>query len=396
MDAQKVSGGMSLTLTEEHEAMRQAVRDFARKEIIPIAAEFDESGEFPHETIKKMSQMGLMGIEVPEEYGGAGMDTIAYVLAMEEIAKADVSHSTIMSVNNSLFCHGIYKFGTEELKQKYLKPVASGEKIGAYSLTEPMSGSDAGNMKSRAVLSDDGKHYIINGRKSWVTSGPVADYIVLFTMTEPEKKHNGITAFVIDTTLPGFSPGKKEPKMGIRASATSELIFEDYKCPVENVLGEVGKGFKIAMTVLDAGRIGIASQALGVAEAAYEAALDYARQREAFGAAIGTFQMIQQKIADMKTRIEASRLLIYNAAMVKERSKTTGERYTTEASMAKLFASETAMFCAHQSLQIHGGMGYSKEMPIERYFRDAKITEIYEGTSEIQRMVIARNELGLR
>jgi alkylation response protein AidB-like acyl-CoA dehydrogenase len=396
MDMQKVSGGMSLALTEEHEALQQAVRDFARKEIIPIAAEFDESGDFPIETIRKMAAMGLMGIEVPEEYGGAGMDTIAYVLAMEEIAKADVSHSTIMSVNNSLFCHGIYKFGTEELKQKYLKPVASGEKIGAYSLTEPMSGSDAGNMKSRATLSDDGKHYIINGRKSWVTSGPVADYVVLFVMTEPEKRHNGITAFVIETNQPGFSPGKKEPKMGIRASATSELIFEDYQCPVENVLGEVGKGFKIAMTVLDAGRIGIASQALGVAEAAYEAALDYARQREAFGAAIGTFQMIQQKIADMKTRIEASRLLIYNAAMAKERSKHTGERYTTEASMAKLFASETAMFCAHQSLQIHGGMGYSREMPIERYFRDAKITEIYEGTSEIQRLVIARNELGLR
>jgi alkylation response protein AidB-like acyl-CoA dehydrogenase len=396
MDMQKVSGGMSLALTEEHEALQQAVRDFARKEIIPIAAEFDESGDFPIETIRKMAAMGLMGIEVPEEYGGAGMDTIAYVLAMEEIAKADVSHSTIMSVNNSLFCHGIYKFGTEELKQKYLKPVASGEKIGAYSLTEPMSGSDAGNMKSRATLSDDGKHYIINGRKSWVTSGPVADYVVLFVMTEPEKRHNGITAFVIETNQPGFSPGKKEPKMGIRASATSELIFEDYQCPVENVLGEVGKGFKIAMTVLDAGRIGIASQALGVAEAAYEAALDYARQREAFGAAIGTFQMIQQKIADMKTRIEASRLLIYNAAMAKERSKHTGERYTTEASMAKLFASETAMFCAHQSLQIHGGMGYSREMPIERYFRDAKITEIYEGTSEIQRLVIARQELGLR
>jgi alkylation response protein AidB-like acyl-CoA dehydrogenase len=396
MDTPKVSTGMSLTLTEEHEALQQAVRDFARKEIIPIAAEFDESGEFPYETIKKMSAMGLMGIEIPEEYGGAGMDTIAYVLAMEEIAKADVSHSTIMSVNNSLFCHGIYKFGTEALKQKYLKPVASGEKIGAYSLTEPMSGSDAGNMKSRAVLSDDGKHYILNGRKSWVTSGPVADYVVVFMMTDPDKRHNGITAFVIETNQPGFSPGKKEPKMGIRASATSELIFEDYKVPVENVLGEVGKGFKIAMTVLDAGRIGIASQALGVSEAAYEAALDYARQREAFGAAIGTFQMIQQKIADMKTRIEASRLLIYNAAMAKERSKVTGERYTTEASMAKLFASETAMFCAHQSLQIHGGMGYSKEMPIERYFRDAKITEIYEGTSEIQRMVIARNELGLR
>src|SRR5258707_9887304 len=388
--------GISLQLLPEHEDLRRAVRDFARKEILPVAAHFDETGEFPYDIIKKMGAMGLMGIEVPEEYGGAGMDTIAYVLTMEEVAKADAATSTIVSVNNSLVCHGLYKFGTEDQKQKYLRPIASGEKIGAYSLTEPMSGSDAGNMESRAVLSDDGKYYAINGRKSWVTSGPVADIVVLFTMTEAEKRHNGITAFIIETDKPGFARGKTEPKLGIRASATSELVFEDYRCPVENVLGQPGQGFKIAMTVLDAGRIGIASQALGIAEAAYQASLEYARQREAFGAPIGTFQMTQAKIADMKTRIEASRLLIYSAAVAKERAKTSGARYTTEASMAKLFASETAMFCAHAAVQIHGGMGYSKEMPIERYFRDAKITEIYEGTSEIQRLVIARNELGLR
>ncbi|MHB8629697.1 MAG: acyl-CoA dehydrogenase family protein [Aggregatilineales bacterium] len=387
---------MNLELTAEHEALRAAVRDFARKEIIPIAAEFDESGEFPHDTIQKMGTMGLMGIEIPEQYGGAGMDTLAYVLAMEEIAKADAAHSTIMSVNNSLFGLGLYKFGTEAQKQKYLKPVASGEKIGAYSLTEPMSGSDSGTMKSRAVLNEGGTHYVINGRKSWVTSGPVADTVLLFTMTAPEQKHHGITAFIIETDRPGFARGKKEPKLGIRASATSELIFEDYECPVEAMLGQLGQGFKIAMTILDAGRIGIAAQALGIAEAAYEASVDYARQREAFGVPIGTFQMTQAKIADMKTRIEASRLLIYSAALAKERAKATGARYTIEASMAKLFASETAMFCAHEAVQIHGGMGYSKEMPVERYFRDAKITEIYEGTSEIQRLVIARAELGLR
>lgn len=388
--------GPSLKLSEEQESIRQMARNFAQKEIAPIAAEFDESGEFPLETIKKMGRMGFMGIEVPEEYGGAGMDTLAYVLAMEEIAKADVSHSTIMSVNNSLYCHGLMKFGTEAQKQKYLVPIATGEKIGAYSLTEPMSGSDAGTMKSRAVLSADGSHYIINGTKSWVTSGPVADYIVLFTMTEPEKKHNGITAFMIDTTRPGFVRGKKEPKLGIRASATSEIYFEDYHAPIEDVLGEVGKGFKIAMTVLDAGRIGIASQALGVAEAAYEASVQYARERIAFGQPIGSFQMIQQKIADMKTRIEAARLLIWNAALAKMAARENGGRYSTEASMAKLFASETAMYVTHEAVQIHGGMGYSKEMPLERFFRDAKITEIYEGTSEIQRLVIARNELGLR
>ncbi len=383
-------------LTEEHEALRRAVRDFAQKEIAPIAAQFDESGEFPLETIRKLGQLGVMGIEIPEEYGGAGMDTLAYALTMIEVAKADASHSTIVSVNNSLFGHALMKFGTEEQRQKYLVPVASGEKIGAYSLTEPMSGSDAGTMQSRAVLNEAGTHYVINGRKSWVTSGPVADTVILFTMTDPEKKHKGVTAFIIETDKPGFIRGKVEPKLGIRASATSEIVYENYPCPVENMLGARGEGFKIAMTVLDAGRIGIASQALGIAEAAYEAAVIYARERQAFGSAIGQFQMIQQKIADMKTRIEASRLLIYNACLAKERSKKTGERYTTEASMAKLFASETAMFVTDETLQIHGGMGYSKELPIERYYRDARITRIYEGTSEIQRMVIARNELGLR
>ena len=381
-------------LTDEHKMILDAARDFAQKEIVPIAAEFDESGNFPLETIRKMGAMGFMGIEVPEEYGGAGMDTLAYVLALEEIAKADASHGTIMSVNNSLFCHGIMKFGTEEQKQKFVAPVAGGEKIGAYSLTEPMSGSDAATMRSRAVR--DGDDYIINGRKSWVTSGPVADFVVVYTVTDPEQGAKGITAFIVDANQPGFVRGKKEPKMGIRASATSEIVFEDYRCPAENRLGEEGEGFKIAMTVLDVGRIGIGAQALGIAEASYTAALSYAREREAFGKKIGQFQGVSFKLADMKTRIEAARLLVYNAAMAKQRSKTTGERFTTAASTAKLFASETAMFCAHASVQIHGGMGYSKEYPVERYFRDAKITEIYEGTSEIQRLVISRLETGLR
>jgi alkylation response protein AidB-like acyl-CoA dehydrogenase len=389
-------GGLSLTLSEEHQMIRKMARDFAQKEIAPIAARFDESGEFPYETIKKMGALGLMGIEIPEEYGGAGMDTIAYVLAMEEISKADAAHGTIMSVNNSLVCHGLLYFGSEEQKQKYLIPLASGQMIGAYSLTEPMSGSDAATMRSRAVLNGAGAHYVINGRKSWVSSGPVADIIILFAMVEPEKKHKGIAAFIIETDKPGFERGKVEPKLGIRASATCEIVFDNYECPVENVLGQPNDGFKIAMAILDAGRIGIAAQALGIAEAAYEASLGYAQEREAFGQPIGAFQMIQQKIADMKTRIEASRLLIYNAALAKMRASQTGGRYTLEAAMAKLFASETAVWVTNQAVQIHAGMGYSKELPVERYYRDAKITEIYEGTSEIQRIVIARHELGLR
>lgn len=382
------------SLSDEHKMIQNAARDFAQKEILPIAAEFDESGEFPSATIKKMGALGFMGLEVPETYGGAGMDTLAYVLALEEICKADASHGVIMSVNNSLYCHGIMKFGTEEQKKKFVTPIASGKAIGAYSLTEPQSGSDAGTMKSRAVR--DGDHFVLNGRKSWVTSGPVADYFVVFMMTDPAKKQKGVSAFLVEGNTPGLIRGKKEPKLGIRASATSELIFEDCRVPAENLLGKEGEGFKIAMTVLDAGRIGIATQALGIAEAAYEAAKQYAVTREAFGQPIGQFQGTGFKIADMKTRIEASRLLIYNAAMAKEKSKKDGGRYSLEASMAKLFASETAMYATHQAVQIHGGMGYSKELPVERYFRDAKITEIYEGTSEIQRLVISRSELGLK
>ena len=385
---------MDLIFNEEQRMIQEAAREFAQNEIAPIAAQFDESGEFPYETVGKMGQMGFMGIEVPEEYGGAGLDCLSYVLAMIEIDKADASHGTVMSVNNSLFCNAIMLFGTEEQKQKYVTPVASGEKIGAYSLTEPMSGSDSSTMRSRAVR--DGDEFVINGTKSWVTSAPAASFVIMFTMTEPDKKHRGITAFILEADQAGFKLGKKEDKLGIRASATTELYLEDYRCSTESILGQEGKGFKIAMSVLDAGRIGIAAQAVGIAEAAYEASLEYARERQAFGGPIGQFQGIQWKIADMKTRLEAARLLVFQAALAKDAAKESGARYTTEASMAKLFASETAMFCAHQAVQIHGGMGYSKEMPIERFFRDAKITEIYEGTSEIQRLVISRMETGLR
>jgi alkylation response protein AidB-like acyl-CoA dehydrogenase len=389
---------MDFTLSEEHLMIRDMTRDFAQNEIAPIAAHFDETGEFPMETIMKMGAQGLMGIEVPEEYGGAGMDTLAYVIALEEICKADAAHGTIMSVNNSLFCYGILRFGSEAQKQKFVTPVASGKVIGAYALTEPQSGSDAGNMRVTAVLSGDGSHYVLNGTKSWITSGPVAKYILVFVQTDPDAKprHRGVTALLVDTEEPGFNRGKTEPKLGIRASATCEIHFENYRCPVEHRLGEDGEGFKIAMAVLDAGRIGIAAQAVGIAQAAYEASVNYACERTAFGQPIGQFQMIQQKLADMKTRIEASRLLVYQAALAKTRSKHTGERYTLEASMAKLFASETATWVANQAVQIHAGMGYSKELPVERYYRDAKITEIYEGTSEVQRMVIARMETGLR
>jgi len=389
---------MDLQLSDEHRMIRDMAREFAQQEIAPVAAEHDETGAFPYETIAKMGGQGFMGIEVPEEYGGVGMDTLAYVLALTEISKVDASHGVVMSVNNSLYCYGFLRFGTEEQKQKYLQPVASGQAIGAFALTEPQSGSDAGNIRVTASLSPDGSHYVINGTKSWISSGPAAKYIVLFAQSDPnaEPRHRGVSAFIIDTEEPGFSRGKTEPKLGIRASATCEIHFEDYECPVERRLGQEGDGFKISMAVLDAGRIGIAAQALGIAEAAYEASVAYACEREAFGQKIGQFQMIQQKIADMKMRIEASRLLIYQAALAKENSKKTGHRYTLESCMAKTFASETAMWVTTEAIQIHAGMGYSKELPIERYFRDAKVTEIYEGTSEIQRMVIARIETGLR
>ncbi len=387
---------MDFALSDEHLMIQQAAREFAQEAIAPIAAKHDASGEFPRETIARAGELGFMGVEVPEAYGGSGLDTLSYALVMEEIAAADAAHSTIVSVNNSLYATGILTYGTEQQKQQFVTPVASGKAIGCYGLTEPQSGSDAAGMRTRAVLSDDGTHYVINGKKAWITSGPVADFMVMFAMTDPDKKAKGITAFILDAHQPGFVRGKTEPKLGIRASATCEIEFENYRCPVGNRLGKEGQGFAIAMDILDAGRIGIAAQSLGIARAAYEASLSYARERKAFGSAIGSFEMIQQKLADMKCRLEASRLLTWQAAWKRHHIKGTGERCTLEGSMAKLFASETAMFCAHQAVQIHGGMGYSKEMPVERYFRDAKITEIYEGTSEIQRMVIARLETGLR
>lgn len=387
---------MDFALTEEQQMIREAAREFAQEVIVPIAARHDASGEFPVESIARAGELGFMGVEVPEAYGGSGLDTLSYALVMEEIAAADAAHSTIVSVNNSLYATGILTYGTEAQKQQFVMPVASGQAIGCYGLTEPQSGSDAAAMRTRAVLSADGTHYVINGKKAWITSGPVADYMVMFAVTDPDKKSKGITAFILDARQPGFIRGKSEPKLGIRASATCEIEFENYQCPVANRLGDEGQGFAIAMDILDAGRIGIAAQSVGIARAAYEASVNYARERKAFGQSIGSFEMIQHKLADMKCKLEAARLLTWQAAWKRHQGKHTGERCTLEGSMAKLFASEAAMFCAHAAVQIHGGMGYSKELPIERYFRDAKITEIYEGTSEIQRMVIARHETGLR
>lgn len=386
---------MDFHFTEDQLSIQAIARDFAQKRIAPVAAELDAKAEFPLENIREMGQLGLMAIEVPEEYGGAGMDPIAYALAVIEIAAADAATSTIMSVNNSLVCNGILKHGTEEQKQKYVRAIATGEAIGAYALTEPHSGSDASAMHTRASKNADGD-WVINGKKSWITSGSVARYIVLFAISTPGIGAKGVSAFIIDTQLPGFHAGKSEPKLGIRASATCEIEFAEYVCPKENLLGEAGKGFSIAMGVLDAGRIGIASQAVGIARAAYEATLQWSRERKAFGAPIGTFQMTQAKIADMKCKLDAATLLTLRAAWAKGEADKNGGRFGTEAAVAKLTASEAAMWITHQAVQIHGGMGYSKEMPLERYFRDAKITEIYEGTSEIQRLVIARAETGLR
>jgi alkylation response protein AidB-like acyl-CoA dehydrogenase len=378
---------MDFELSEEQRMIRDMAREFAEGEIAPIAAEIDETGEFPRETVMKMGELGLLGLTASDAYGGVGADTVSYVLAMEEISRACASHGVIMSVQNSLVNYGIEKFGTEAQKRQYLVPLASGKAIGAYSLTEPQSGSDAGNMLTVAVR--DGDDYVINGRKSWVTSGPVADYIVTFVTTDPSSDHTATMCVIVDTDRPGFSTGKVEPKLGIRASATCELLFEDYRTPVANRLGAEGDGFKIALTILDKGRIGIAGQALGIGRAAFEAARSYAVERHAFGHAVAEFQGIQFMLADMATRLDAARLLTLRAAAAKDR----GARVTTEASMAKLYASEAAHFIVDKALQIHGGMGYSKELPVERYYRDQRITEIYEGTSEIQRYVIARNLL---
>ena len=382
---------MDFSFTEEQLMLQDVARRIAQDVIAPSAEQFDRSGEFPLANIRLLGENGLMGIEVPAEYGGAGMDPVGYALAMIEIAAGDAAHSTIMSVNNSLFCTGILKNGNEEQKQLYVRAVAEGREIGAFALTEPQSGSDAAAMRCRAVKQADGG-YVINGKKSWITSGPVARYIILFAVTDPEQGSRGITAFMVDTGREGFHRGKTEPKLGIRASATCEIEFQDYIARPEEVVGVEGQGFRIAMSVLDAGRIGIASQAVGIARAAYEKTVEYVKERKAFGAPIGTFQMTQAKIADMKCKLDAALLLTLRAAWLKGQ----GKPFAAEAAIAKLTASEAAMWITHQAVQIHGGMGYSKEMPLERYFRDAKITEIYEGTSEIQRLVIARAETGLR
>ncbi|MBT8077072.1 MAG: acyl-CoA dehydrogenase family protein [Gammaproteobacteria bacterium] len=388
---------MDFSLSEEQQMIRDAAREFAQSEIAPVAAQLDLEGEYPTDTIKKAGELGFMGVEVPAEHGGSELDSISYAIVMEEISAADAAHGTLVSVNNSLYGVPLLYFGTQEQKIQFLEPVASGKVGGAYALTEPQSGSDAKAMRSRAELSSDGSHYVINAKKSWITNSSVARYIVLFAKTVVRDAESpGISAFLIDTQNTGCNIGAPERKLGIRAAISCEVELTDYECPVENRIGEEGQGFRIAMTVLDAGRIGIAAQALGIAQAAYDAALDYSRERQAFGAPIGSFQTIQNKIADMKMRIDASRLLIYRAAWEKMRAAESGARNTLNGSVAKLFASETAMFVTHQALQIHGGAGYSKELPLERYFRDAKITEIYEGTSEIQRMVIGRLETGLR
>ncbi|MEN5209017.1 acyl-CoA dehydrogenase family protein [Stenotrophomonas terrae] len=382
---------MDFSFSDEQLMLQDVARRIAKEKIAPSAEHFDATGEYPLENIRLLGENGLMGIEVPVEYGGSGMDPISSVLAIIEVSAADAAHATIMSVNNSLFCNAVLGYGTEAQKQIYVRAIAEGSEIGAFALTESQSGSDATAMRCRAVKQADGS-FVINGQKSWITSGPVARYIVLFAMTDPDKRSRGITAFMIDTHKSGFGRGKTEPKLGVRASATCEIEFQDYVAAAEDVIGNEGEGFKIAMSLLDSGRIGIASQAVGIARAAYEASLAYVKDRKSFGAPIGSFQMIQAKIADMKCKLDAAMLLTLRAAWLKSQ----GKRFSTEAAVAKLTASEAAMWIAHQAVQIHGGMGYSKEMPLERYFRDAKITEIYEGTSEIQRLVIARNETGVR
>ena len=378
---------MDLRLTDEHEMIRKMVRRFAENEVAPIAAEIDEKGKVPFENIKMMGELGLLGLTVSEEYGGAGMDTVSYCIAVVEISKACAATAIVMAVHNSLVCYGIERFATEDQKQRFLVPMAEGKLIGAFALTEPEAGSDAAAQKTTMVL--DGDEYIVNGTKNLISNGGFADVILLFGMTDKSQGHRGITALLVEKGTPGFSPGPEEDKLGIRASSTCELIFDDCRVPVANRLGGEGQGFKIAMSNLDAGRISVAAQALGISEAAYQAALEYAKARTQFGQPIARFQGIQWMLADMATRIEASRLLLYNAALAKDRAKETGGRYSKEAAMAKLYASETASWVTDMAIQIHGGYGFMKEYPVERYYRDARITRLYEGTSEIQRLVIA-------
>ncbi len=378
---------MEFQLSEEHRMVQKMARDFAQKELAPVASELDAKGEFPSRHLPKMAELGFMGMMVPTQWGGAGLSTFPYVLALEEISAACASTAVTMSVNNSLYCGPLYKYGTDSQKEKYLKPFAMGQKLGAYALSEPGTGSDAANQQTTAVKK--GGKYILNGRKNFITNGPHADAMLLYAMTDKEKRHKGISAFLVEKNFPGYSIGKIEKKLGICASSTSEILLDQCEVPVENLLGKEGEGFSIAMTTLDSGRIGIATQALGIARAAFEAARRYSNEREAFGKKIYEFGAIQNYLADMGTQIDASRLLIHRAAWLKDQ----GLPFSKEAAMAKLFASEMAMWVTNKAIQVHGGYGYIKDYPVERYFRDAKITEIYEGTSEIQRLVICRHLL---
>jgi butyryl-CoA dehydrogenase len=378
---------MDIELTEEQRQVRDMCREFAAKELIPNARRWDEHHEFPRQAVQKLGELGLLGIAVPAEWGGAGMDTVAYALAMEEISRGCAGTGVIMSVNNSLYCDPILKFGSEAQKKEFLEPFAAGRKLGAFALTEPMSGSDAAEMQTVAVRRGD--EYLLDGSKNYITNGPQADVILVFAMTDKAKRHKGISAFLVPSDAPGLSRGKPDDKVGIRASGSCTVFFEGCAVPERCRLGAEGEGFKIAMATLDGGRIGIASQALGIARAALEAALAYAKDRKAFGQAISQFQGIQFMLADMATELDAARLLVWRAAALKDQ----GVRHSAESAMAKLYASEMCERVASKGIQIHGGLGYMKECDAERHWRDSRITEIYEGTSEIQRLVISSSVL---
>lgn len=379
---------MQFALTEEHEMIRKAARDFAREELLPGVIERDEKQQFPYEQVKKLGELGFLGMMVDPKYGGSGMDTISYAIVMEELSKIDASTSVVVSVNNSLVCYGLEAYGTEEQKQKYLVPLAKGDCIGAFCLSEPEAGSDATSQRTTAV--DMGDYYLLNGTKNWITNGHNARYYLVMAQTDVEKGHRGINCLIVEDGMEGFVKGPKENKLGIRGSDTCSLMFNDVKVPKANRIGEDGFGFKFAMKTLSGGRIGIASQALGIASGAYELALEYSKQRKAFGKTISEHQAIQFKLADMATQIEAARLLVYKAAWLKDQH----QNYDQAGSMAKLYASEVAMRTTVEAVQIHGGYGFVKEYHVERLMRDAKITQIYEGTSEVQRIVISRSVIG--
>lgn len=375
---------MNFNLSEEHLMIQESARDFAQNEIAPTSIQRDKAGEFPYEIVKKLGELGFMGMMVSPDYGGAGLDTISYVLAMIEISKVDASLGVIMSVNNSLVCYGLEKYGSDHIKQNYLIPLAKGEKLGAFALSEPEAGSDA--TKQKTTADREGDYFVLNGIKNWITNGTTADYVLVMATTNKELAHKGISTFLVERGAEGFDHGVKEDKLGIRSSDTCSLTFTNCKVPAVNMVSDEGKGFKLAMDTLNGGRIGIASQAIGIAEASFDAALKYSKERKAFGQTISNFQAIQFKLADMAVKLDAAKMLTLKAAALKD----AGKPFYKESAMAKLYSSTIAVQCASEAVQIHGGYGYVREYLVERYFRDAKITEIYEGTSEIQKVVIAR------